>query len=180
MTTVASGAAITSRVNSFTLTGNTPMKVDRYGFGNAGLKGEPIENAFPTITGTLGTEFFSRTEFYDVFKANTTTTLQLDFTKFDAAGNDANGVAAGPNPYRLSFILPAVKFKNADAKIGGPDINPAAGPVPGVRRRQRHQPRDSGEAGIQRVERHLDGSPVRACRLGRVRDRGHVGRRAGA
>ena len=123
-TTVSAGAAITSRVNSFTLTGSTPMKVDRFGLGSAGLKGEPIENAFPTITGTLGTEFFSRTEFYDVFKANTTTTLQLDFTKFDAAGNDANGVAAGPNPYRLSFILPAVKFKNADAKIGGPDVIP--------------------------------------------------------
>ena len=123
-TSVASGVAIASRVNSFTLTGATPMKVDRYGLGNAGLKGEPIENAIPTITGTLGTEFFSRTEFYDVFKANTTTTLQLDFTKFDASGNDANGVASGPNPYRLSFILPSVKFKNADANVGGPDVIP--------------------------------------------------------
>lgn len=123
-TTVASGVAVASRVNSITITGNTPMKVDRHGLGNAGLKGEPIENGFPTITGTLGTEFFNRTEFYDVFKANTTTTLQLDFTKFDASGNDANGVAAGPNPYRLSFIMPAVKFKNADVKIGGPDVIP--------------------------------------------------------
>jgi hypothetical protein len=124
VTSVASGVAIASRVTGITLTGATPMKVDRYGLGNAGLKGEPIENAIPTITGTLATEFFSRTELYDVFKANTTQPLQLDFTKFDSAGNDANGVAAGPNPYRLSFILPSVRFKTASMNIGGPDVIP--------------------------------------------------------
>src|SRR5258708_4239886 len=94
LTSVAGGSAIGSLVNSVTIVGSTPMKGNRYGLGNAGLKGEPIENAIPTITGTLGTELFSRTELYDVFRANTTTTLQLDFTAFDAAGNDANGAAA--------------------------------------------------------------------------------------
>jgi tail tube protein len=121
-TTVATGVAVGSRVTGITLTGSTPMKVDRYGLGNAGLKGEPIENAIPTITGTLSTEFFSRTELYDVFKANTTQPMQLDFTKFDSAGLDANGVNAGPNPYRLSFILPAVRFKSAAVNVGGPDV----------------------------------------------------------
>jgi hypothetical protein len=122
VTTVAGGSAVGSRVTGIVLSGSTPMKVDRFGLGNAGLKGVPIENAIPTITGTLSTEFFSRTELYDVFKANTTQPLQLDFTKFDSAGNDANGVAAGPNPYRLSFILPAVRFKSAAVNIGGPDV----------------------------------------------------------
>lgn len=123
-TSISGGTSITSRVNGITITGSTPMKVDRYGLGNAGLKGEPIENAIPTITGTLSTEFFSRTELYDVFKTAGTTAMQLDFTKFDASGNDANGVAAGPNPYRLSFILPAVKFKTGAVNIGGPDVIP--------------------------------------------------------
>jgi hypothetical protein len=123
-TSVSGGSSIASRVNGITITGSTPMKVDRYGLGNGGLKGEPIENAIPTITGTLSTEFYSRTELYDVFKANTTTTLQITFSKFDASGNDANGVASGPNPYLLSFILPAVKFKTADVKINGPDVIP--------------------------------------------------------
>jgi hypothetical protein len=123
-TTVASGVSITSLVNGIVLTGTTPMKTDRYGLGNAGLKGEPIENAIPTITGTLTTEFFSRTELYDVFKTAGTTALQLDFTKFDSAGNDANGVAAGPNPYLLSFILPAVKFKTGSVNVNGPDVVP--------------------------------------------------------
>jgi Phage tail tube protein len=124
VTTVAGGTSLGSLVNGIVITGSTPMKVDRYGLGNAGLKGEPIENAIPTITGTLSTEFFSRTELYDVFKANTTQPLQIDFTKFDSAGNDANGVAAGPNPYRLSFILPAVRFKTGSVNIGGPDVIP--------------------------------------------------------
>jgi hypothetical protein len=124
LTSVAGGAAIGSLVNSVTIIGSTPMKVTRYGLGNAGLKGEPVENAIPTITGTLGTEFFSRTELYDIFKANTTTTLQLDFTAFDSAGNDANGAAAGANPYRLSVILPAVKFKSASFNVTSPDVLP--------------------------------------------------------
>ena len=123
-TTVAGGSAIGSRVNGITITGSTPMKVDRYGLGNGGLKGEPIENAIPTITGTLSTEFFSRTELYDVFKLASTVPLQLDFTKFDAAGNDANGVASGPNPYRLSFIMPACKFKSGSVNITSPDVIP--------------------------------------------------------
>lgn len=123
-TSIAGGSALGSRVNGVTITGATPMKVDRYGLGNAGLKAEPIENAFPTITGTLSTEFFSRTELYDVFKSAGTNPLQITFTKFDAAGNDANGVAAGPNPYMLSFVMPAVKFKTATAQIGGPDVIP--------------------------------------------------------
>jgi len=123
-TTIAGGTSLGSRVNGVVITGSTPMKVDRYGLGNAGLKGEPIENAIPTITGTLSTEFFSRTELYDVFRTAGTTPLQIDFTKFDAAGNDANGAAAGANPYRLSFILPAVKFKSASVNVNGPDVLP--------------------------------------------------------
>ena len=123
-TTIAGGSSLGSLVNGIVITGSTPMKVDRYGLGNAGLKGEPIENAIPTITGTLSTEFFSRTELYDVFKTAGTTPLQIDFTKFDSAGNDANGVATGPNPYRLSFILPAVKFKTGSMNVNGPDIVP--------------------------------------------------------
>lgn len=123
-TTISGGSSLGSLVNGIVITGSTPMKVDRYGLGNQGLKGEPIENAIPTITGTLSTEFFSRTELYDVFKTAGTTPLQIDFTKFDASGNDANGVAAGPNPYRLSWIFPAVKFKTGSVNVTSPDVIP--------------------------------------------------------
>jgi hypothetical protein len=89
-TTIAGGTAVQSLVSGITLRGETPMKDDRYGFGNAGARGEPIENDIPTITGTLASEFFSRTELYDLFKANTTTALQIDF---------AHGDAGTSNPY---------------------------------------------------------------------------------
>jgi hypothetical protein len=124
LTSIAGGSSLGSLVNGITITGSTPMKTDRYGLGNAGLKGEPIENAIPTITGTLSTEFYSMTELYSVFKGAGTTALQLDFTKFDSAGNDANGVAAGPNPYKLSFVFPAVRFKSASVNVNGPDVLP--------------------------------------------------------
>jgi hypothetical protein len=123
-TTIAGGSTLGSLVNGVDIISSTPMKVDRYGLGNAGLKGEPIENAIPTITGTLTTEFFSRTELYDVFKGFGSTPMQIDFTKFDPAGNDANGVASGPNPYRLSFIFPSVRFKTAAVNINSPDVLP--------------------------------------------------------
>ena len=124
LTSVAAGSAIGSRVTGITITGSNPMKVDRYGLGNSGLKGEPIENAIPTITGTMTTEFFSRTELYDVFKGAGTTVLQLDFTKFDSAGNDAAGALGGANPYRLSFIFPSVRFKTAAVNVTSPDVLP--------------------------------------------------------
>jgi hypothetical protein len=114
-TTVASGVAVGSRVTGITITGSTPMKVDRYGLGNAGLKGEPIENAIPTITGTLTTEFYSRTELYDLLKSNSTTVLQLDFSHGDAGSG---------NPYLLSFIFPAIKVKSGSMNINGPDVIP--------------------------------------------------------
>jgi len=114
-TTVASGAAVGSLVTGITITGSTPMKVDRYGLGNAGLKGEPIENAIPTITGHLDTEFYSRTELYDLMKANTTTALQLDFSHGDAGSG---------NPYLLSFIFPQVRFLTGNMNVSGPDVIP--------------------------------------------------------
>ena len=123
-TTIAGGSALGSIVTGITITGATPMKEDRFGLGNAGLKSEPIENQIPTITGTLTTEFYSRAELYDVFRAATGQPFQLDFTKFDSSGNDANGVAAGPNPYRLSWIFPHMKFKTAGVNISGPDVLP--------------------------------------------------------
>ena len=112
-TTVATGVSVTSIIKGITITGATPMAEDRFGLGNAGAKKEPIENAIPTITGHLDAEFTSRTEIYDLFKANTATVLQVDFSHGDAGSS---------NPYRLSFIFPQIRFKNADVNIQGPDI----------------------------------------------------------
>lgn len=121
-TTISTGVSVATITKGVTITGSTPMAVERYGLGNAGVKKEQLENAFQTITGSLDMEFTSLAEIYALFKAGTYTPLQLDFTHFDLAGNDANGAPAGANPYLLSFIFPSVKFKLAQPQVTGPDI----------------------------------------------------------
>lgn len=111
-TTIASGVSVTTIITDFMLTGKAPMKADRFGLGNAGLKGEQLENATPTITGKLSAEF-NKAELYDLFVANTTTALQLDLT---------GAVISGGNNFLLSFILPAIKLKAAPPNVNGPDV----------------------------------------------------------
>lgn len=121
-TTITSGTTVATVVTGVTITGNTPMATGRRGLGNAGVKREQIENAIPTVTMSLEGEFTQRTELYDVMKSGATVPIQLDFSKFSANGNDAGGVAAGPNPFLLSFILPACKIRQANTNVDGADI----------------------------------------------------------
>ncbi|WP_255725412.1 phage tail tube protein [Frankia sp. Cj3] len=112
-TTISGGTAVTTLAKGVTIKGETPMAAERFGLGNAGVKGEQIENGIPMISGDLDAEFTDRTEFYDLFVSNTTTALQLDFSQGDAGGS---------NPFLLSFIFPAIKIKGGDVNVGGPDI----------------------------------------------------------
>jgi hypothetical protein len=112
-TTITGGTALTTVVRGITIRGETPMATERFGLGNAGVKQQQIENAIPTISGTLEGEFTSRSEIYDLLTGNTTTALQLDFSHGDAGGS---------NPFRISFVLPAIKIKTAGVNLGGPDI----------------------------------------------------------
>lgn len=112
-TSIASGVAVTTVVNGITVRFETPMKDDRFGLGNAGAMQEPIENGIPTVTITLDGEFTSRTEFYDLMKANTTTALQCDFSHGDAGTS---------NPFLTSFIFPACKVKTGNVNVSGPDV----------------------------------------------------------
>jgi hypothetical protein len=112
-TAITGGTAVGTVVSGVTFRGETGMKDDRFGLGNAGAMLEPIENATPTVSGTLEGEFTSRTEFYDLMRNNTTAALQCDFTHGDAGGG---------NPFLLSFIFPACKFKSAGVAVDGPDV----------------------------------------------------------
>jgi len=112
-TSIASGVTVATVLNGVTITGSTPMKVDRYGLGNAGTKKEQIENAIPTITGSFTGEFTNSSEFLAPWLANTGTPLQIDFS---------HGNAGSSNPYRLSFLFPQVKFNLVDPNTSGPDI----------------------------------------------------------
>lgn len=113
-TTISGGTAVAAVVKEVSLSGEAPMAAERFGIGNAGLKSEPLENDYPTITGSLAAEF-NKTELYDVFQANTTTALELTFTGAAITGG------AGSN-FLLSFIIPTLKLKAAAPAVGGPDI----------------------------------------------------------
>lgn len=110
-TSIATGVAAASLIKGITITAALPMRTD--GYGNSTTKREQIENGIPTITLALDTEYTSRTELYDVFKANTTIPLEWTFSYGDAGG---------ANPFLLSFIVPALKLKTANPAVAGPDI----------------------------------------------------------
>jgi Phage tail tube protein len=124
-TTLTGTANVAHVVKGFTLTTARPLAGDRYGFGSAGVKREQLENGIPTLTGTLGAEFTNRTEFYDLFSSNATRSLQLDFAH-GISGSGADGAAGstGTGAYRLSFVLPYVKFKTDPLSVTGPDLIP--------------------------------------------------------
>jgi len=115
VTSISGGTPLATLVNSFELDFSNPMKVDRFGLGNAGVKKEQIENDYRPLTGTLGGEFTSRAELWDLFKADTGTALQVTFT---------GPIITGSTHYVLDFVLPAVKFDTGDLSVGGPDVVP--------------------------------------------------------
>jgi hypothetical protein len=110
---IAAGVTVPTVVKSFTISGEAPMAVDRFGLGNAGIKKEQLENDVPVIKGSLDAEF-DRSTFYDLFKANTTTAMQLSLV--------GSQIAATGSFDTIDFVLPAVKFKDAAPSVSGPDI----------------------------------------------------------
>lgn len=111
-TSITGGVAVATVISQIQIQGENPMDVQRYGVGNAGLKNEPIENDYPTVTGTLDAEF-SKAELYDVFKATDSVALELvlEFGEADTG-----------QPFHLSFLAPAVKLKDSSPSVDGPGI----------------------------------------------------------
>lgn len=111
--TVTGGVAVATLVKGITISGETPLATERYGLGNSGIKREQIQNDWSGLEISLDGEYTDRVELYDVMKANTTKALVAEFTHGDAGGG---------NPFKLGFIFPAVKVKEAAPNVGGPDI----------------------------------------------------------
>jgi hypothetical protein len=110
---VAGGTAVATVITSISIKGSTPLATERYGIGNAGIKSEPLENDIPTITGNLKAEF-NKAELYDVFTAGDPVALELELT------GAAIGVSGEVDT--LSFICPAVIFKEGAPEVDGPGI----------------------------------------------------------
>lgn len=112
-TTITGGTAAATIINEITISGAAPMATERFGLGNAGLKGEQLENDIPTITGSLGAEF-NRAELYDNFSANATQAIEVEMI--------GSAIGASGQNDRLTITLPACKYKSAAPNVGGPDI----------------------------------------------------------
>ena len=113
VTSIASGVQVATVVKKLTIKGTMPMAGDRYGVGNAGVKKEQLENGTPMITGSLDAEF-NKTEFYDVFKAGTSVPMQVSLI--------GNQIASTGSFDTLDFVIPAVRFKDMNPSVAGPDI----------------------------------------------------------
>ena len=110
--TYSGGTAVATIVRGVSFKGENPMATERFGLGNAGVKKEQLENDIPTITGTLDIEY-SKTEWYDPFKANTAQSLVLKFEGSIISGSDKN---------TLEFVIPQMRIKKVTPKVDGPDI----------------------------------------------------------
>lgn len=110
---ISGGTTVSTIAKGFSLKGTTPMDTERFGLGNAGVKAEQRENDWRSLSGSLDAEFTSRSEFYDLFAADTTTALQLTFT----------GANIESTYYRtLDIILPAVRFSKVNPLLDGPGL----------------------------------------------------------
>lgn len=112
--TTLAGATAVKGLRGFTLKGDNPLRTDRRLAGGAGVKSEQLENGWRNYTGDLDLEFADRTQFADLFDADTSTALQLTFTGVVDVGS-ANFAA-------LRLTYPKVRFDDGSPDAGGPDI----------------------------------------------------------
>lgn len=110
--TYTGGTPVTTVVTGLTFKGDNALATERYGLGNLGIKKEQLENGVPTITGSFEAEY-NKTEFYDVFKAGTATSLVVKFESSVISGTDKN---------TIEFVIPEIRIKKANPKVDGPDI----------------------------------------------------------
>lgn len=109
---VSGGSTVTTLIKGFNLRIERPLNGDRFGLGNNGLRKEPIENDFRVVGGSLGGEFTSRTELYDVYSADSGTALHLTFT--------GSAITGGFNT--LDILLPQIRFNTGAVNADSPDV----------------------------------------------------------
>ncbi len=118
--TTLSTPTAAARVRKCTVKCTNPLDTSRYfingngGSTVAGVKGEQLENEFRQISGSLDVEFYSLTNYYDVFYGDTTATLELIFT-------GPTAIASSYYP-TLSILIPNIKYDGETPVVAGPGI----------------------------------------------------------
>lgn len=102
-----------ANVTGATIGGTNNLKTDSFYLGTSGLKGEPVDNDFPSIQGSLSAEFVSQAALVDRFLNDTAASLVLTFT---------GAVISGAYNYSLVITVPEVRFTGQLPQVGGPDV----------------------------------------------------------
>jgi hypothetical protein len=113
---IAGGSAVAAVVNGFSLKHTNGMNAE--GFGPSATWSREPKAKRPETTMTLDTEFNTRAELYDVFRAGTVVPVQIDFT---------GSVISGSDKYLVSIIASAAKIR--DTNPGYKDDDLAEQPV---------------------------------------------------
>lgn len=91
------------------------LQVQRFFLGNSGTKSEPINTPFDSLGGNLDVEFQNLTDFYDLFAADTSAELVLEFVgDFLDAGETQRET--------LRFTIADCRFEGETPKVTGPQL----------------------------------------------------------
>jgi hypothetical protein len=114
-TTITGGTALVG-VKGATVKGETPLATERFYANSSGVKSEQLVNGYRTFEVELDMDFIERTTLYDLYKANTTTAIQLIWALPTAI--------TGSYYPTIEVTIPAAKIVNAEANVSGPDLVP--------------------------------------------------------
>jgi hypothetical protein len=110
---LVSGATAVASVTDFSLTLDNHLNTDEFFMGGGGLKSEPLEDAYPEVTGSITARFASPTAMYDAFAADTGLALVLGF---------AGAVISGIETEQFIITLPKVHLTGEAPKANGPGV----------------------------------------------------------
>ncbi|MGZ6836778.1 MAG: phage tail tube protein [Blastococcus sp.] len=108
---IAGGTQVATLLRNFSLKATTPLAEAR--FGTSATKREQLQNGYTAPTLSFDSEFMNRTEFYDVFRAQTVVPIQITFT---------GSLISGTNYNQVDIILPATRQKTNKPNGNGQDL----------------------------------------------------------
>lgn len=110
--TFASEASVTG-IKKVTIEIERPVNTERQYAGAGGLKADQTTNGPMKVSGTLETDFVDKTKFVDLFIANSSTSLVVEWVGPIIASTFANTVR---------FKLPHTFFTDGTPEVDGPDV----------------------------------------------------------
>ncbi|MGZ4663721.1 MAG: phage tail tube protein [Frankiaceae bacterium] len=107
---ITGGTTVQTLLRNFSLKGTTPLATGR--FGNSATKREQLQNGYTVPTLSFDSEFMNRSEFYDVYRAQTVVPIQITFT----------GSALGASFNTVDIVIPATRQKTNKPNGNGQDL----------------------------------------------------------